>query len=133
MDLVKYFDENNGVGILGTFQTDGAIDLALYAKPVMVDENTIALVMKQRQSHENLKTYLQAAYLFLAEGSGYNGLRLHLTKLREESNRAMIAELRKKRPSMFAESDDSQKFLVFFQVDRIRPLVGEKFPETQAD
>lgn len=129
MDLARYFDENDGIGVLGTYQADGAVDLAVYSKPIVIDENTIALVMKQRHSHQNLKTHLQAAYLFLVQGSDYKGLRLHLTKLREESNHSLIAEIHKKRPDMFPESDDSTKFLVFFQVDRVRPLVGEKFAD----
>ena len=126
LDLARYFEENEGVGILGTCQADGEVDLAVYARPVVIDENTIALVMKQRHSHQNLKTHPQAAYLFLAKGTGYNGVRLHLTKIRQESNRALIAKIREKQPCIYPETDDSAKFLVFFQVDRVRPLVGDE-------
>ncbi|MBL7214645.1 MAG: pyridoxamine 5'-phosphate oxidase family protein [Phycisphaerae bacterium] len=125
MDLASYFEENDGVGILGTCDPDNGVDLALYAKPLVIDETTIALVMKQRLSHQNLKTNLQAAYLFLAKGTDYKGLRLYLTMLRQESNQSLIAAMRKKQPYTYPETDDSSKFLVFFRVDRIRPLVGD--------
>lgn len=125
MDLASYFEKTDGVGILGTSDSSGKVDLAIYAKPVVADENTIALVMKQRLSHQNLKTNLQAAYLFIEKGPGYKGIRLYLTMLNEESNQSLIAEIRKKQPLMFPREDDSEKFLVFFRVDHIRPAVGD--------
>jgi hypothetical protein len=81
--------------------------------------------MKQRLSHQNLKSNPQAAYLFLIKGHGYKGLRLHLTMLRQESNQSLIAAVRKKQPCIYPEMDDSSKFLVFFKIDRVRPLVGD--------
>ena len=127
MDLASYFEKTDGVGILGTSNPDSKVDLALYSKPFVIDKTTIALVMKQRLSHKNLKNNLQAAYLFLEKGSGYKGIRLYLTMLREESNQSLIAEMRKKQPCMFPAGDDSGKFLVFFRVDHLRPLVGDTF------
>ncbi len=126
MDLAAYFRKNEGVGVLGTSNPDDKVDLALYSKPVVIDESTIALVMKQRLSHQNLKGNLQAAYLFLQKGPGYQGLRLNLTMLREETNQSLIETMRKKQPCMYPEEDDSGKFLVIFTVDRIRPLVGDE-------
>lgn len=125
MDLADYFENKDGVGILGTSDAGSGVDLALYAKPAVIDETTVAFVMKQRLSHQNLKKNLQAAYLFLEKGSGYKGLRLYLTMRGEESNQTLIAAMRKKQPCIYPEKDDSAKFLVFFNVDRIRPLVGD--------
>jgi hypothetical protein len=125
MDLADYFEQHDGVGILGTSDADGGVDVALYAKPVVVDERTLAFVMKQRLSHQNLKSTLRAAYLFLEKDAAYKGLRLYLTMLREESNQTLIAAMRKKQPCIYPEKDDSAKYLVFFNVDRIRPLVGD--------
>ena len=127
MDLASYFEKTGGVGILGTSDTNGKVDLAIYAKPFMADEKTIVLVMKQRLSHKNLKTNLQAAYLFLEKGSEYKGIRLYLTMLREENNQSLIAAMRKKQPCIFPAEDDSGKFLVFFRIDHIRHLVGDTF------
>lgn len=130
MDLDRYFTEHEGTGILGTCDPGSGVDLAVYSKPVVLDEETIALVMKQRQSHHNLKANLRAAYLFLADGPGYQGLRLHLTMLREETNQSLIADMCKKQPWIYPENDDSAKYLVIFRVDRVRPLVGDK-PESE--
>ena len=60
------------------------------------------------------------------QGEGYAGKRLVLTKLREETNTSVVEMFRKKQPVICAAGDDSNKYLVHFQVDDIRPLVGDK-------
>lgn len=125
MDLAAYFKATDGVGILGTCDPQAQVDLAVYSKPVVIDDNTIALVMKQRHSHQNLQQNLKAAYLFLEKGPGYKGVRMHLTMLREEKNQSLIESLRKQQPCMFPQEDDSAKYLVFFTVTKIRPLMGD--------
>ena len=125
MDLASYFKQTEGVGILGTCDSQEQVNMALYSKPVVIDESTIALVMKQRHSHENLQNNLKAAYLFLETGPGYKGLRMTLTKRGEETSRSIIESLRKQQPCMFPIEDDSAKYLVYFTVDQIRPLTGD--------
>jgi len=126
MSLSYYFEHTQGTGILATADSDGMVDLAVYAKPHVIDEKTIAFVMKERLSHINLKTNPHAAYMFIERGEGYAGKRLYLTKLREETNTSVVEMLRQKQPEIFAVDDDSNKFLVQFQIDEIWPLVGDK-------
>ncbi len=125
MDMSGYFDKVSGTGILATCDPGHEVDLAIYAKPHVVDDKTVVFVMKERLSHRNLRANLQAAYMFIEDGSGQKGVRLYLTMLREEKNQTAVAALRKKQPCIYPEEDDSDKFLVYFQVDRIRPLVGD--------
>ena len=126
MSLSEYFEKAQGLGILATANSDGAVDLALYAKPHVIDENTIAFVMQERLSHQNLKSNPHAAYMFVEKGEGYAGKRLYLTKIREETNTSVVEMFRKKQPVICAASDDSNKYLVHFQVNDIRPLLGNK-------
>jgi len=101
------------------------VDMAIYAKPPVVDEKTVIFVMKERLSHQNLRSHLRAAYLFIEDGTKTKGVRLYLTMVREEKNRTAIEALRKKQPCMFPADDDSDKFMVHFQIDRVRPLIGD--------
>jgi hypothetical protein len=126
MDLKSYFEETQGLGILATADSDGIVDLALYAKPEVVYETTIAFVMRERLSHENLKSNPHAAYMFIEQGPGYVGKRLYLTKIMEETNTDLVNELIRKQPVISPPEDDSNKYLVFFRVDNIWPLVGDK-------
>jgi hypothetical protein len=125
MDLAAYFDKAEGTGILATCDPGNSVDVAIYAKPVVIDPDTVALVMRQRLSHQNLRANLAAAYMFIEKSPEYKGLRLHLTMQREETNQTLIEAIRKKQPCICSENDDSEKFLVFFKVNRIRPLVGD--------
>jgi hypothetical protein len=127
MDLYEYFENTKGLGVLGTCDAQGNVDLAVYARPHVVDESTIAFIMQQRLSHQNLRTNPHAAYLFKEDGPGYKGKRLYLTETSEEINSSLIAKLRRRKPKACPD-DDSIKYLVFFHIDRIRPLVGDEKP-----
>jgi hypothetical protein len=63
--------------------------------------------------------------MFVEHGKGYAGKRLYLTKIREESNTSLVEMFRKKQPEICSPNDDSNKYLVHFQIDYIRPLVGD--------
>jgi hypothetical protein len=124
MSLSEYFEKAEGIGVLATADSDGAVDLALYAKPYVIDETAVAFVMQEHLTHQNLKSNPRAAYMFIEQGRGYKGKRLSLTKIREETNTSVVEMFRKKEPAICAANDDSNKYLVHFHVDDVRPLVG---------
>jgi hypothetical protein len=126
MSLSNYFENKKGLGILATADSDGVVDLAIYAKPHVIDESTIALVMKERLSHQNLKSNPHAAYMFVEQGPGYLGKRLYLTKIREETNKSVVDKFIREQPEICPVDDDSNKYLVQFQVEDVWPLVGDK-------
>jgi hypothetical protein len=132
MDLVAYFNGVEGTGVLATSNSSGRVNMAIYTKPHVIDPTTVAFVMKERLSHRNLTTNHHAAYLFMERRPGYHGLRLALTMLREEINHSLVEAMRQKQPVMFPAADDSSKFVVIFQVDQIRPLVGD-YQEEKGD
>jgi len=124
MSLQDYFENVQGLGILATSDEEGMVDLAIYAKPHVIDETTIAFIMRERLTRQNLKSNPRAAYMFVEKGEGYAGKRLYLTKIREESNTSIVEMFRKKQPEICSPDDDSNKYLVHFQIDDIRPLAG---------
>ena len=123
MDLEKYFRDTKGVGILGTADDKGKVDMAVYAKPHFMEDGTIAFIMADRLTHQNLKSNNNAAYLFLEEGSKSRGKRLFIRKLREEKDSDLLYSLRSKRFSSEKE-EGKTRFLVFFKVDKVLPLIG---------
>ena len=123
MNLRNYFENTKGTGILATSDTDGKVDAAVYARPHVMEDGTLAMIMRDRLSHHNLQSNPHAAYLFLEEGKGYKGIRLFLTKLREEKDSDLLYSIRSKRyPS--AKEEGKPRFLVFFKVDKTLPLIG---------
>jgi len=128
MKLSEYFENSRGIGVLATADANGKVDVAIYSRPHFLDGNdrSVAFIMADRLSHDNLQFNPHAAYLFVEEGAGYKGKRLHLTKSREETDVEKIKAVRRRElPPQCAGTEGAQRFLVHFEVDRVRPLVGE--------
>ena len=123
MSLSDYFENTAGTGVLATADSEGNVDVAIYANPHAIDENTIAFIMNERLSYQNITSNPKAAYLFLEDCPGYKGKRLYLTKIKEETDKELIDSMRRK--SEKHHEVDSNKHLVYFSVDTIRALVGE--------
>jgi len=123
MNLKDYFEKVKGSGVLATADKEGKVDVAIYAKPHVMDKETVAFIMADRLTHHNLQSNSHAAYLFKEDGAGYKGTRLFLSKLREEQDTELLYSIRSKRYAGGKE-EGKPRFLVFFKVDKILPLVG---------
>ena len=121
MNLREYFESVEGRGVLATADAEGRVDAAVYATPHFIDDKTIAFIMRDRLTHNNLQSNSHAAYLFMESGKGYTGKRLYLTKIREEQDSELLYSLRRKK---YPEDDSETKFLVLFQIDKTLPLIG---------
>jgi hypothetical protein len=121
MEIKEYFENTEGSGILATADSDGKVDAAIYARPHIMDDGTIALIMRDRLTHHNLQSNLHACYMFIEKTPGYKGKRFFLTKIREEQDSELLQSLRRRQ---YINEKDESKFLVFFKIDRELPLVG---------
>jgi len=126
MNLNDYFENAKGLGVLATANAQGQVNLAVYARPHVVDDATVAFIMADRLSHTNLQSNPHAAYLFHEAGQGYNGVRLHLVMTGEETSPTKIQAVRRRTtPAVSQGEEGQQRFLVTFRVERARPLVGD--------
>ena len=124
MSLEDYFRTTEGVGILATSDSEGNVDIAVYSRPYVIDENTIAFSMLERTSFTNIGSNPKAAFMFIEKGEGYNGKRLYLTKAGEETDQQRIEEIKSQRPKKHPSTADVAKHLVYFNIEKTRPLVG---------
>jgi hypothetical protein len=123
MELKKYFENAKGTGVMATADGGGKVNAAIYAKPHFMEDGSVAFIMADRLTHHNLQSNAQAAYLFLEEGPGYKGKRLHLRMLREEQDSDLLYALRsRKYPSK--KEQGKPRFLVFFSIEKEMPLIG---------
>ena len=126
MKLREYFEKVKGLGVLATADAEGRVDVAVYSRPHLMDDDTVAFIMADRLSHRNLQSNPHAAYLFVEAGEGYAGKRLYLTKIREETDEERIEALRRKKPAGKRQAGGKETtYLVHFGIDRVRPLVGD--------
>jgi hypothetical protein len=120
MEWKQYFEEIKGHGVLATADSAGKVDAAVFGRPHAMEDGTIAFIMPDRLTHHNLQSNPHAAFLFIEDGGKWAGKRLFLTKVREEKDTELLYSLRRK-----SYGDDQEgRYLVFFRVDKVLPLVG---------
>ena len=125
MDLREYFEQKRGKGILSTSDSSGRVNSAVYARPHFMDDGTVAFIMAHRLTHENIMSNPHACYIFLEDGERYAGKRLYLKKIREEKNSELIDQLRRKRHYIpHEEYYKEDKYLVYFEIENVLPLIG---------
>lgn len=125
MSLADYFATLKGTGILATSDSQGNVDIAIYSRPYIMDEETIAFSMLERLSFKNVRSNPKAAYMFIEEGEGHVGKRLYLTMTGEEKDPERIKAIRQMHSKTHG-APDAVRHLVYFTVDKIRPLAGDK-------
>ncbi len=120
MKIGEYFKTAKGRGVMATADAKGKVDVAIYASPHVIDEKTVAFIMADKLTHANLQSNPHAAYLFTEEEEKYKGVRLFLTKTKEETDPKKLDELRRREYPNLRGSE----FLVYFQVEKVLPLIG---------
>ena len=127
MKLSDYFEKKKGRGIIATADSNGKVGMAIYARPHKNNEKTVAFIMADRLMHKNLQTNPNAAYLFIESGDRYVGKRLYLTAMKEEKDSELIDKVRRKSSCPVDKGYKSgQRYLVYFKVNKVLPLVGSK-------
>jgi hypothetical protein len=127
MKLSQYFEKTKGRGVIATSDSKGKVGTAVYGRPHFVNEKTVAFIMADRLMHKNLQSNPHAAYLFMESGERYVGKRLYLTKIKEVKDRALIDKIRRKESCpVYTVYKDTIKYLVYFRINKVLPLIGDK-------
>jgi len=127
MKLSEYFEKARGRGVMATSDAKGKVGMAVYGRPHFINEKTVAFIMADRLMHKNLQSNPNASYLFMESGERYIGKRLYLTKIREEKDSDLIDQIRRRdRRSSYRVYGDKSKYLVYFRIHKVLPLIGEK-------
>ena len=124
MKLKEYFEQTNGVGVLSTADAEGKVDAAIYSTPHIFDDGTVAFIMRERLTHDNLQSNPYAAFLFIENGPGHRGLRLFLKKVKEDSDPGLISKMTRRHLSPEEDKELGPKFLVYFKVQKLLQLIG---------
>ena len=125
MNLSDYFKDAKGTGVLATSDAEGNVDIAIYSRPYIIEEKKVAFSMLERLSYANVQSNPKAAYMFIEQGQGYKGTRLYLTKIGEEKDPERITEIKKQHSRTYSP-EETHKHLVYFRIDKSRPLIGDK-------
>ncbi len=123
MRLAELFPEG-GRGVIGTADGNGVVNLAVFAIPHVIDEQTLAWGFSEGRSIANLRQNPHASYLYLAPSRGYSGWRLTLT-LKEETGEGELLAAIKEQTARVASPQASAAVtrVAYFKVDEVRPLM----------
>jgi len=125
MKLSEYFEKTDGHGMIATADSQGKVGAAVYARPHFINEKTVAFVMADRLMHKNLQSNPHASYLFVESNKEDAGKRIYLTKTKEEADRKLVDEMLRKGVCPVDEGYiKGKRYLVYFKIDKILPLVG---------
>ena len=124
MTLKDYFEKTKGIGIMSTADRDGKVTTAIYSKPRVLEDNNIVFIMRERLTYHNLKSNPHAAFMFIEENAGYEGIRLFLKKIREDNNPEIIAKMTRRSLTPEEDKQKGPKHLVIFRVEKILQLIG---------
>ena len=122
MNLHDYFKEKSGFGVISTSNNQGEVNSAVYAKPHILNDNTVAFIMRDRLTRKNVNENPHANYMFIEHNHGFHGVRLSLTMAGESQDQEQIQSL--SRRSSAGDSDDAERYLVTFTVNKALMLVG---------
>lgn len=124
MTLDEYFKGAAGTGVLSTADAEGRVDSAIYSKPHILEDGTLAFIMRDHLTHHNIGLNPYASYLFIEEGRHYKGIRIFLKKVREDTDPELIAQMTRRHLTPEQDKAKGSKFLVYFTLEKILPLIG---------
>ena len=123
MKLAELFPEG-GRGVIGTADANGVVNLAIFAVPQVVDDETVAWGFSEGRSVENLKVNPHASYLYLAPSRGYSGWRLTLTLIKESTEGELLEKIKAEaKEASIPMAGAAVKKVAYFKVDEVRPLM----------
>ena len=124
MQLKEYFASKKGIGVMSTANLEGKVDAAIYARPHVMDDGTIAFIMRDRLTHQNIVQNPYASYLFIENAVGYQGARLFLKKIREDDNAELLKEMTRRSLTLEEDAAKGPKFIVYFEIEKALKLIG---------
>lgn len=122
MNLSEYFENISGTGVLGTTNKEGLVNMAIYARPHVIEEDKCVFIMTDKTSRQNLLENPNAAYLFKEEAD-YQGVRFNLKKIKESEDRETIHQFLRRAQSTSPYEGEKTLFAVYFSISNIRPLI----------
>jgi len=112
-----------GRGVIGTASKAGVVNMAVYAVPHFVDNETVAWGMTDGRTWDNVRENPNASYAYFAPGEGFRGARLTLTRSRTEDSGELLSKIRERTAALSPGNPAEVKHVAYFKVVETRPLV----------
>ncbi|MEK6198044.1 MAG: pyridoxamine 5'-phosphate oxidase family protein [Desulfobacterales bacterium] len=124
MTLKEYFNNTRGTGVLATADNEGRTDAAIYSRPHIMDDGSLAFIMRERLSLNNLQSNPYATFLFMEHDAHIKGMRLFMKKTGEDTNEELISRMTRRNLTPEEDKAAGPKHIVYFNLEKILSLVG---------
>ena len=124
MTLKEYFNNTRGTGVLATADNEGRTDAAIYSRPHIMDDGSLAFIMRERLSFNNLQSNPYATFLFMEHDAHIKGMRLFMKKTGEDTNEELISRMTRRNLTPEEDKAAGPKHIVYFNLEKILSLVG---------
>jgi hypothetical protein len=123
LNLSELF-KKEGRGVIATSNMHGEVNVAVYAAPHVIDDETLAWGMTEGRTHSNVMENPSAAYLYMYAGAGYSGVRLGLKLKKIENSGEMLDAIKARtREIVGPEAAAAVKHAAYFMVIEVRTLI----------
>lgn len=123
MNLNELFQQQ-GLGIMATASKDGSVNTAVYARPHVIDEQTMVWGMTEGRTYRNISENPQASFLFKVSGPCFSGVRLALELVKTEESGPMLAKIKENADiTVGPGAGTAVTHAAWFTVSEARPLI----------
>jgi len=123
MNLVELFQQP-GLGVMATASKDGNVNTAVYARPHIIDEQTMVWGMTEGRTYLNIIENPQASFLFKTSGPGFSGVRMALEHVKTEESGPMLAKIKENADATVGSGTGAAvTHAAWFMVTEVRPLI----------
>ncbi len=87
-DLERLF-QKKGIGIMGTADREGWVNMAIYTPPLITQEGLLAFGATQRLTHQNLTENPRAMFLYVVPET-WEGVRIKMRLVKDETRGELL-------------------------------------------
>ena len=125
IEYLRQIFKRDGIGIMGSADSEGWVDLAIYSPPLIDPEGNLIFGATHRLTYHNLTQNPHAMFMYICMDKGWEGVRIRITLIRDESSGPMLDRLKKRFEEMGYTALASEIcHALYFRVDDIWPLKG---------
>jgi len=126
-EVMALFNKRPRIGTLSTADTQGAVNVAVFGSPQMIDENTVVMGIGRNRSFKNLQENPKAAFIVMEPGKtvmDWKGARVYLEAVDIETGGGFYDQIKENLTKAAGKAAaDMIHAAVRFKITEVRPIV----------
>ncbi len=123
MDFKKIL-QKEGIGIMGTADRKGRVNLAIYSPPILISHDIAVFGATRRKTYQNLKENPYAMFMYILD-KRWEGIRMELELIKVETEGDMNKKIKENFKSMGYHGLAKEiAFALYFKIVNVFPLKG---------